>query len=313
VKRPPPEVTWRTRLRDWLDAPQPIERLALARIVLPLVLLSFQASRLVHADHWLSPIGFRVPYLGGGDWRQPLYIPPVPPALAWTIAIVTVVAGLCLSAGFFSRAAGGLFAALLAYLALADRLEAFTVSKLGPMLALALCLSPAGARYGVDAWLRRRRNPEAPLPTHVRGGVIRFFQIFLCAMYSGAGIAKLHGDWLDKDVLWSHLHDNYQTWISWALARAVPGWGWQVLQYLSLTFETAAPLWFALRWTRPYAVIAGLGMHALIGLMFGPVIWFALLMSTLLVSCYLPERWLLRLFRAPAPTPTTATGPATPR
>lgn len=313
MRRPPPEVTWRTRLRDSLDAPQPIERLALARIVLPLVLLSFQASRLIHADHWLSPVGFRVPYLGGSDWRQPLYIPAVPPGLAWAIAGATVVAGVCLSAGFLSRAAGGLFAALLAYLALADRLEAFTVSKLGPMLALALCLSPSGARYGVDAWLRRRRNPEAPLPTHVRGGVIRFFQIFLCAMYSGAGIAKLRGDWLDKDVLWSHLHDNYQTWVSWILARAVPGWGWQVLQYLSLAFETAAPLWFALRWTRPYAVIAGLGMHALIGLMFGPVIWFALLMSTLLIACYLPERWLLRLFSAPpaavAPAPAAATGP----
>jgi len=209
--------------------------------------------------------------------------------------------------------AAGLFSALLAYLALADRLEAFTVSKLGPMLALALCLAPSGARYGLDAWLRRRRHPEAPVPTHVRGGVIRFFQIFLCAMYSGAGIAKLHGDWLDKDVLWSHLHDNYQTWVSWALARAVPGWGWQVLQYLSLTFETLAPLWFALRWTRPYAVIAGLGMHALIGLMFGPVIWFALLMSTLLVACYVPARRLRRLFgaaveAAPALTPKTASG-----
>jgi hypothetical protein len=316
VKRPPPEVTWWTRLLAWVDAPQPIERLALARIVLPLVLLSFQASRLVHADHWLSPIGFRVPYLGGNDWRQPLYIPPVPPGLAWAIAVVTVVAGLCTSAGLFTRAAAGLFSALLTYLALADRLEAFTVSKLGPMLALALCLSPSGARYGVDAWLRRRRHPEAPVPTHVRGGVIRFFQVFLCAMYSGAGIAKLRGDWLDKDVLWSHLHDNYQTWISWALSRAVPGWGWQLLQYVSLTFETAAPLWFALRWTRPYAVIAGLGMHALIGLMFGPVIWFAILMSTLLVACYLPERRLRRLFRsAPAEAgtpvrPKTARGPA---
>jgi hypothetical protein len=40
-------------------------------------------------------------------------------------------------------------------------------------------------------------------------------------------------------------------------------------------------------------------MHALIGLMFGPVIWFALLMSTLLVCCYLPERWLVRLFHRP--------------
>ncbi|HXU60234.1 MAG TPA: HTTM domain-containing protein, partial [Polyangia bacterium] len=188
----------------------------------------------------------------------------------------------------------------LAYVALADRLEAFTVSKLGPMLALALCLSPSGARYGVDAWRRRRRSPAAPVPTHVSGGVIRFFQIFLCAMYSGAGIAKLRGDWLGGDVLWSHLHDNYQTTISWLLVRTVPGWAWQALQYLSLTFEVLAPVWFALRWTRPIAVVAALSMHALIGLMFGPVIWFALLMSTLLVCCYLPERWLLRLFRRSA-------------
>jgi hypothetical protein len=300
MKRPPREVTWRTRLEDWLDAPQPIERLALARIVLPLVLLAFQSSRLIYADHWLSPVGFRVPYLGGHDWRQPLYIPPVSPGVAWTIAILTVVSGLAVAAGLFTRASAGVFAALLAYLALADRLEAFTVSKLGPMLALALCLSPSGARYGLDAWLRRRRAPAAPVPTHVSGGVIRFFQIFLCAMYSGAGIAKLRGDWLGGDVLWSHLHDNYQTTISWLLVRTVPGWGWQALQYLSLLFETAAPLWFALPWTRRYAVLAGLGMHALIGLMFGPVIWFALLMSTLLVCCYLPERWLLRLFRRSA-------------
>jgi hypothetical protein len=32
-------------------------------------------------------------------------------------------------------------------------------------------------------------------------------------------------------------------------------------------------------------------MHAMIGLMFGPVLWFALLMSTLLVGVYAPERW----------------------
>ena len=35
---------------------------------------------------------------------------------------------------------------------------------------------------------------------------------------------------------------------------------------------------------------------ALVGLMFGPVVWFALLMSGLLIGCYAPERWLRRLF-----------------
>jgi hypothetical protein len=31
--------------------------------------------------------------------------------------------------------------------------------------------------------------------------------------------------------------------------------------------------------------------------MFGPVIWFALLMMTLLVGCFLPDRWLARIAR----------------
>jgi hypothetical protein len=29
--------------------------------------------------------------------------------------------------------------------------------------------------------------------------------------------------------------------------------------------------------------------------MFGPVVWFALLMMTLLLGCYLPDRWVERL------------------
>ncbi len=303
------DETWTGKLRAWLTAPQPIERLALARIILPLLLLAFQSSRLLHADEWLSPVGFRVPDLGG-DWRQPLYIPALPVGLAWGVAVLITGAGLAVSAGLFTRASAAVFSALLAYVALADRLEAFTVTKMGPMLALALCLTPSGARYSLDAWLRRRRHPGEPLPTHVSGGVIRFFQVFLAAMYSGAGLAKLRGDWLGGDVLWSHLHDDYQTTFSWLLGRAVPAWGWQALQYLSLLFEVLAPVWFLLPWTRPVAVIAGLSMHALIGLMFGPVIWFALLMSTLLIVCYVPERWLLRAFarvtgRTP-PGPTAA-------
>jgi hypothetical protein len=287
---PPPDALERAKL--WLERPQPIERLALMRIAVPLVLLGFFASRLAHADDWLSTAGFRVPDLGGHDWRQPLYLPPLPPAAAWAVAAAIVVAALCLSAGLFARASAGLLAALLAYVALADRLEAFTVSKLAPMLCLVLFFGPSGARYGVDAWRERRRRPEAPRPTHVAGGVIRFVQVFLVVMYSGSGIAKLRGDWLSGDVLWSHLHDDYQTAVAWLLIRAFPAWAWQVLQVATLVFEVGAPLWFALPWTRRPALIAGLAMHAMIGLMFGPVVWFALLMSTLLVACYAPAAWL---------------------
>jgi uncharacterized membrane protein YphA (DoxX/SURF4 family) len=275
-------------IERWLVAPQPIWRLVLLRLLVPLVILAFLSSRLIHADYWLSPRGFQVPDLGGSDWRQPLYLPSIAPWAAWTVATATVVSGLMLAAGWLTRVAGALFALVLAYLALADRLEAFTVSKLAPVLVLALIYGPSGARCGIDAWRRRRRDPDAPRPTVDTSGALRFFQLFLVVMYSGSGIAKLRGDWLTGSVLWSHVHDDYQTAVSYFLVRRLPGGAWHGLQWLTLTFEVGAPLWFALRPTRTPALVAGLVMHAMIGLMFGPVVWFALLMSSLLVACYAP-------------------------
>ncbi len=288
MKRALVHLSLRERARLWLDEPQPIARLAFLRVSIPLVVIGFLSSRLVHADDWLSPAGFRVPYLGGNDWRQPLYLPAVPAPVAWAVAAALVLAGVCLAAGLFTRAAAALFTFLLVYVALADRLEAFTVSKLAPMLSLVLMVSSSGARYGIDAWRKARRQPDAPAPTHVSGGAIRFFQALLLVMYSGAGIAKLRGGWLSSDVLWSHLHDDYQTTVAWLLMRTFPRGAWQGLQILTLVFEVGAPLWFALPWTRRPALYVGLGMHAMIGLMFGPVVWFALLMSVLLIGCFAP-------------------------
>jgi hypothetical protein len=279
-------VTYRG-LRDWLAEPQPIERLALLRIGIPLSVLGFLSSRLMHADHWLGPAGFHVPDLGG-DWRQPLYLSPMSAGAAWTIATAIAVSGVCLSAGLATQPAAAIFALLVGYTTLADRLEAFTVNKLAPVLTLALFLAPSGARYGVDAWWHRKRDPQAPRPTQVEGGVIRFFQIFLCTMYSASGIAKARGDWRTHQVLWTHLHDQYQTQIAWLIMGALPGWIWWALQWLVLLFEVGAPLWFALPRTRNVALVVGLGMHAMIGLMFGPVVWFALLMGSILFACYGP-------------------------
>lgn len=109
------------------------------------------------------------------------------------------------------------------------------------------------------------------------------------------GIAKLRGDWLSGPVLWTHVHDSYQTAVTYFFIRTFPKSAWQILQWATLAFEVGAPLWFAWRPTRTVALVAGLGMHAFIGLMFGPVIWFALLMSTLLVASFAPPSLLRRI------------------
>ncbi len=274
------------------------------RVLAPLAVLGFMSSRLAHVEEWLTSAGFQVPELAVPDYRQPFYLPPLSGTSAWLLAIAMVLSGLAVSAGFKARPAAMLFAATLAYVALADRLAAFTVSKLSPAVMLALAASPCGARFGVDAWLAHRAAPAAPLPRWVAGGGPRFFQVLLPAFYSGSAIAKAvdttsprlaRGDWLKNPlVLWSHVHDSYQTGFSWVLANALPAWSWTALQAVVLGLELGAPLWFAMKRTRIPALAFAVGMHAMIGVMFWPVRWFALLMIALWLGAYLPEAWLDR-------------------
>ena len=273
-------------------APQPIIRLELVRILVPLALLLFVATRVIHPDDWLSSDGFRIPKLDNA-YHQVVYTAPLSPFWARATSVLIVLAALGTAAGAFTRVSATLLAVLLAYVSLSDRSASFTVTKIGPVLALALALTPAGARWSVDEWRRRRRDPDYVAPTHVSGGCVRFFQLFLIVFYFASGIAKARGDWLGYPyVLWSHLHDSYQTPVSWFFANHLPTFAWPVMQALTIAFELGAPLWFALRWTRPYALAWGVAMHAMIGMMFGPLAGFSLLMMSLLVASFAPATLL---------------------
>jgi hypothetical protein len=297
-ERPRNRQTARAWLERWLWEPQPFVRLAALRVLVPLAILGFLSSRLTHADHWIGGAGFHVPDLGHADYRQPLYIPALPSWAAWTLAALTLASGLALAAGAFTSLAAPTFAVALIYLALADRLAAFTVSKLGAVLAVALAFTPCGAAASVDAWRRRAQGNAPTAMPLVSGGNVRFFQILLGVMYLATGIGKLRGDWLVRgDVIYTNLHDSYQTAVSYFLATRVPAWTWTGFQALVLALEVGAPLLLAIRQTRGPAVILLLGMHAVIGLGFGPVVWFALLMAVLLVSCFAPTAWLERSLR----------------
>ncbi len=274
--------------------PKPIVRLEVVRIFAPLAILGFMSTRVAHPIDWLATTGFRIPEVAG-DWRQRAHLPPIDPWLAYVVCIGIVVSALATAAGAFTRWSAGVLAVLLAYVALADRLSAFTVSKIGPVIALALALAPSGTKWSVDAWRKQRKDKAYVPPAFVSGGCVSFFQFFLPAFYFSSGFYKFHGDWWDHyndHVLFTHLHDSYQTPVSWLLANHLPGIAWTVLQWITLVFEMGAPLWFLLPWTRTPALIWAVSMHAMIGLMFGPVTWFALLMMTLLVASYAPATLL---------------------
>jgi uncharacterized membrane protein YphA (DoxX/SURF4 family) len=285
-----------TRLSSWIEEPVLVLRMELFRILGPLFILGFMSRRFVHADEWIGEAGFRVPPLAG-DFRQPLYIPALPTWAAWTLASVMVLSGLAVSLGIRTRATSLIFAATLAFVALSDRLAAFTVSKLSPVLMVAVAIGPSGTRLGVDAWRKRRAGGKRPRKVRALGPV-RFLQLFLPVFYSSSGIAKVKGDWLKTPyLLWTHLHDSYQTSVSFFVASITPGWGFTLLQGMVLAFEVGAPIWFTLRATRRYAFVFGMGLHLMIALMFGPVVWFGCLMMSVLASAYMPDGWFSPLER----------------
>jgi hypothetical protein len=285
-----------TRVRTAIDAPTSVLRLEIIRVLAPLAILGFMAPRLAHADEWLGRSGFRMPELAT-DTRQPLYLPGMPPLVVGLVAATMVLAGLSCSAGWKTRWSALLFASVLAFVALSDRLAAFTVSKIGPVVILTLALGPAGRRMGVDAWRARRRG-EPLSPLAAPQGSLRFIQCFLPVFYCASGLAKAAGDWLSNPlILYTHVHDSYQTPVSFLIAEVLPRWAWAILPWPVLFFETFAPLWFALRLTRPIAFLYAVSLHVMIGLMFGPVIWFALLMIALNMGAYLPDAWLAPLER----------------
>jgi hypothetical protein len=276
------------RVNAWIDRPMPVLRIEIVRLFAPLWILGFMSVRLIHADEWLGSAGYRVPPIPRAH-NQPLWLPGLPNPLAWALVTVMVLSGLAASAGWKTRKAAYIFAATVMYSALSDRLAAFTVSKIGGVIMLAVALGPAGSRFGVDAWLALKRGEPKPAPVQPLGS-IRFLQVWLPTFYCASGLAKAGGDWLTtRFVLYSHLHDSYQTGISCLLANITPVWMWNPLQHLVLVFEALAPIWFSIRYTRPVALVIGLGMHLMIGLMFGPVVWFALLMMAVLLGCYLPD------------------------
>lgn len=286
------------RLERWLSEPQHVLRIELLRIAPPLAILGFMSARVAYADEWLGHGGFRVPDLGVADYRQPLYLPALPTAGAWLVAIALVVSGLAVSAGFRARQAALVFAASATWVALSDRLAAFSVTKMAPMVALTIALAPVGRRWSIDAWLRRRRGDRTKPPTHLPSGSVRFVQVLLPTIYSASGIAKMRGDWLSTShVLWTHIHDSYQTWFTVFLANLLPPFMWTVLQGLTLFFEVGAPFWFAFRKTRVFGMVMGVGMHFMIGMMFGPVRYFAMLMSSLLLVAFLPDEVYDRVAR----------------
>lgn len=277
--------------RAWLRAQllQPVDAAALAvfrmlfGLALGVSMIRFLAFGWVD-DFFVQP-SFHFKYWGF-HW-----VPAPDPSLAHPLFWGMAGLAVCVAAGFLFRVTSVLFVLGFTYLQLVDVSTYLNHYYLASLLGALLAVSPAHRLWSVDAWLRRRRTGEPPSQT-LRAGWLYLLRFQVGVVYTFAGIAKAHGDWL-----WHA--QPLQIWLSSATDMPVLGWvfrqSWAapVMSWAGFLFDTTI-VWFLLfRRTRPFAYLAVIGFHVITGSLF-PIGMFPVLMMLSAMLFFSPE-WPRRL------------------
>jgi vitamin K-dependent gamma-carboxylase len=134
-------------------------------------------------DFFVGP-RFHFKYFGF-EWVEPLSGAGMH-GLFWALAGLS----LCISVGLCFRAASALFFLGFAYLQLIDVATYLNHYYLAALLALLLAVSPAHRAYSADAALFGRRVSS------VKAAWLYLFRVQVGVVYTFAGLAKAHADWL---------------------------------------------------------------------------------------------------------------------
>ncbi|MHC4880827.1 MAG: HTTM domain-containing protein [Planctomycetota bacterium] len=187
-----------SRVTDFFFAEERPFGLALARICLPLVLLSVMLPRWYHARELFSADGAAAPL--SLNYGMPDFLPVPSGTVAVAMASVLLFTLLTSAIGWCTRLSLVLSFGLYTYLNLLDCLGSLTkYSVIASHGLLLLAMSNCGAVWSFDALLRRRsgsdrlRMPyEHAADTRSAVWPRRIMQILIGMIYLGAAFTKMH-------------------------------------------------------------------------------------------------------------------------
>jgi vitamin K-dependent gamma-carboxylase len=263
--------------------------LAAFRVLFGLTLLTSSLRFLAYG--WIDQL-FVVPQFHfkywGFSWVE---VPPSAQlhALFWLLSALCVLVSLGL---LFRAAAFGLFVGFT-YLQLLDVTTYLNHYYLASLLALLLACSPAGQTWSLDAvW--RPRLARGTVPT----AWLYLFRFQVAVVYTFAGLAKAHSDWLfHAEPLRIWLLSRADTpLIGPILAR---DWAAPVMSWAGFLFDTGIPWLLMVPRLRPFAYLLLIGFHAITGLLF-PIGMFPVIMVLAALLFFSPS-WPRKLWaRLPA-------------
>lgn len=260
-------------------------------VAFTLAFLLLHVWNLTFWQDWLTPEAFHLTPAEARQMGYPVIFPRLPAEWVPLFALVlfSAAAGILFNCG--RRAALFITAALAIYVQGVDFPSTSAQYKVCILVFLLLATAPG---YFKDKSTGTLRVSAAPL---------RVLQTVLIIIYFAAGWTKAFGEgaWLTHaDTLKLTMQGFHRTDLAaWAL-RQFPDWLWTVLQGGTVLFELGAPLWFVLRVTRPWALLAGIGLHLGIALTMQNVWPFSLQMIAF-YPLFIPLRFLPQASQLPAP------------
>jgi vitamin K-dependent gamma-carboxylase len=274
------------RLRSALEMPVSASWLgafrALFGLTMAISMLRFLAYGWI--DSFFVEPSFHFKYWGFA-WVTPLP-GPLMHALFWALA----AAALAFALGVYARFCGLLFTLGFAYLSLIDVTIYLNHYYLALWLSVLLVLSPAPRVLALDALWRLREVRTLPRFW------LALFRFQVGAVYTFAGLAKLHGDWLiHAQPLRIWLGSSTDLPLLGSLL-ALPGAA-LAMSWAGFLFDTSIAWFLLYRPTRPYAYGAVLVFHAITRALF-PIGMFPVIMvlsAALFFEPDWPERVISRL------------------
>jgi vitamin K-dependent gamma-carboxylase len=272
------EVGALPRLARWLSEPVDSAWLAAFRCLYGLTLAASMLRFLAYGwidDFFVAP-KFHFKYWLF-EWVEPLPAPAMY-GLFWALFALA----LCVAAGFAFRLSAWLFVLGFVYLQLLDVSTYLNHYYLAALLGVLLACSPAAEAFSLDA--RRARKSAHSVPRLWL--VLLRFQV--AVVYTFAGLAKAHGDWL--------LHA--QPLSIWLAARAdIPllglvlsqAWAASLMSWAGFLFDTSIAWLLLVPRVRPFAYALVVVFHVVTRLLF-PIGMFPVIMI-LSALVFFPPSW----------------------
>lgn len=225
------------------------------------------------------------------------------------VYLATIVVGLMMMTGFYSRASTALALLLWMSLYVANPFVGSGGDAVLRMVLLYMCFVDSGSHWSIDEWLRRRRgNVTRRTPTwlsatlHNAALVLIIHQVVM--VYVASAFWKVQSPlWKDGTAVYYPLQvEAYSPWRDHIHLLTDHGWIVAMATYSAIGVQLLVPVLLMYRPTRFFALIALTGMHLGIGIFMG-ILYFSLVMIAVDVLLISDRSWsraeseIKRLFR----------------